>query len=287
MMESAAQAIFAEWSPPIPLTVTVVLTAVLYVRGYLLIRQTRREQFPSWRPGVFLLGLGTIWIAVASPMDGFADALLSAHMVEHLLLMSFAPPLLLLGQPVVPLLRGLPQGLRTAGLGPLLRSERLRRLLHWLTTPLVAWLAMNLIFVGWHIPAAYDFALEHEHWHEFEHLCFLGSSILFWWPLIRPWPTTSRSLGWFALPYLVMADIVNTALSAFLAFCDRPVYPYYIERPNVFGISPLVDQRAGAAAMWVIGSMVFLMPVVFLTLRLMQRKQRPAAYSVRPREVRD
>jgi putative membrane protein len=271
------RAVFVEWSPPVLLTTTVLLTAVVYVRGWLAIRRTRLGLFPAWRLAAFLLGLATIWTAIGSPLDGFADALLSAHMVEHLLLMSFVPPLLLLGYPVVPLLRGLPHGFVVRVAGPLLRLRTLRRVGHFLTTPLVAWLAMNLIFLGWHVPAAYDFALEHEHWHEFEHLCFLGSSILFWWPLIRPWPTSTHSLGWYVLPYLILADIVNTALSAFLAFCDRPVYGYYLREPNPFHISPLSDQALGAVIMWVVGSLVFLIPAVFLTFRLLQRETRHRA----------
>jgi len=134
---------------------------------------------------------------------------------------------------------------------------------------------MNLTFVGWHIPAAYDFALEHETWHDIEHLCFLGTSILFWWPLVRPWPTSSRSLGWFVLPYLVLADIVNTLVSGFLAFCEQPVYTYYLKEPNAFGIDPMIDQRAGAAVMWVIGSAVFLLPVMIITLSMLQRHTEP------------
>jgi cytochrome c oxidase assembly factor CtaG len=215
-----------------------------------------------------------IWLAIASPLDGFADALLSAHMVEHLLLMSFAPPLLLLGYPVVPLLRGLPRAVTVHLLGPLIRIKMIRNLGHILITPLVAWLAMNLAFLGWHVPAAYDFALEHEHWHQVEHLCFLGTSILFWWPMIRPWPTRENYGGWVLLLYLVMADIVNTVLSAFLAFCDRPVYGYYLREPNAFQISPLSDQRAGAVVMWVIGSLIFLVPAIVLTFRLLQPRER-------------
>jgi cytochrome c oxidase assembly factor CtaG len=266
----ALQAIFEDWSPPIFLTTMVVLTAIVYIRGWLAIHKTRPEQFPPLRLVSFLLGLTTIWLAIASPMDGLADALLSAHMVEHLLLMSFVPPLLLLGYPAVPLLRGVPRILITGVAGPLLRLRVLRKVGHFLTTPLVAWILMNGFFLGWHVPAAYDFALEHEGWHDFEHICFLGSSILFWWPLIRPWPTQSRSLGWYVLPYLVGADLVNTALSAFLAFCDRPVYSYYLKEPNAFQISPLNDQVFGAVVMWVIGSMAFLIPAMVITLRMVQ-----------------
>jgi putative membrane protein len=271
-MPPAYQAVFVEWSPPILLTVTLFVTALVYTRGWFAIRRTRAVQFPVQRLGFFLLGLAVIWLALASPLDGFADVLLSAHMVEHLLLMSFAPPLLLLGYPVVPLLRGLPRGVTVYFLGPLIRIATLRHLGHFLIAPLVAWLAMNLMFLGWHVPAAYDFALEHEHWHQFEHLCFLGTSILFWWPLIRPWPTRESYAGWLLLLYLVMADIVNTVLSAFLAFCDRPVYSYYLREPNAFDISPLSDQRAGAVVMWVVGSAVFLVPAVVLTVRLLQRE---------------
>jgi cytochrome c oxidase assembly factor CtaG len=270
-MPPAFQAIFDEWSPPIFLTTMLVLSAVVYVRGWFAIRRTQPERFTEWRLAAFLLGLATIWLAIGSPMDGFADALLSAHMVEHLLLMSFAPPLLLLGYPQVPLLRGLPRVVTVRMLGPLFRWRAPRTLSRFLTTPVVAWLAMNLIFLGWHVPAAYDFALEHEGWHDFEHICFVSTSILFWWPLIRPWPTSERYPGWYMIPYLVGADIVNTALSAFLAFCDRPVYAYYLTQPNNFQISPAADQVVGAVIMWVLGSLVFLIPAVFVTMRLLHQ----------------
>ena len=270
-MSPASQAIFENWSPPLFLTSMVVLTAIVYSRGWFLIRKTRPLQFHAGRLTTFILGLAILWLAIGSPMDGFSDALLSAHMMEHLLLMSFVPPLLLLGHPQAPLLRGLPRILTTRLLGPLLRLRALRTLGRFLITPLVAWLAMNLCFLGWHIPSAYDFALRHEHWHDFEHICFLGSSILFWWPLIRPWPTSARNPGWIVLPYLVGADIVNTALSAFLAFCGRPVYNYYFTEPNPFRIPPLADQVTGGVIMWVVGSLIFLIPAVFVTVNLLQQ----------------
>jgi putative membrane protein len=174
-MSEATHQIVADWSLPIWLTTAILVTAGLYLRGWLAIRRTRPLQFTCLRLGSFFAGLGVLWLAIGSPMDGFADALLSAHMVEHLLLMSVVPPLLLYGLPMVPLLRGLP-AFAIRFIAPAIRSKALRRFGHWLITPLVAWLLMNASFLGWHIPAAYDFALEHENWHVVEHACFLGSS---------------------------------------------------------------------------------------------------------------
>ncbi|WP_263358338.1 cytochrome c oxidase assembly protein [Acidicapsa ligni] len=267
-MSPAVKDIFADWSLPIWLTTSVVLTAVIYVRGWFAIRKTRPAQFTEQRLASFLSGLAVLWLAIGSPMDGFADAMLSAHMIEHLLLMSFVPPLLLYGLPVVPLLRGLPVFVRRTIIGPLLRVSPLRQFSHWIVTPLVAWLAMNLTFLAWHIPGAYDFALEHENWHAFEHLCFLFTSCLFWWCILRPWPAERRLRTWSILLYLVSADIVNTLLSAFLAFCGRPVYSYYLDHPNPFQVSAADDQVLGAVVMWVFGSMVFLVPAMIIALRL-------------------
>jgi cytochrome c oxidase assembly factor CtaG len=260
--------IFAEWSIPVWLTLAVVVTAAVYLRGWLAIRKTRPALFSGYRLASFLSGLGVLWLAIGSPMDGFADALLSAHMVEHLLLMSAVPPLLLWGMPVVPLLRGLPSLLLLHVVGPILRVSQIRRFVRWLVTPVVAWLAMNLTFLAWHIPAAYDFALEHENWHAVEHICFLTSSMLFWWCILRPWPASRQRRSWGILLYLVSADVVNTVLSAVLAFCGRPVYRYYLDHANPFQVSPLDDQVLGAVIMWVFGSLVFLAPAMLIALEL-------------------
>jgi putative membrane protein len=267
-MSDAIHDIFTNWSLPVWLTGSILITAVVYLRGWFAIRTTRRQQFTGLRLASFLSGLAVLWFAIGSPMDGFADVLLSAHMVEHLLLMSVVPPLLLYGLPVVPLLRGLPHALTRIVVGPLIRNRPLTRLVHWLVKPVVAWLAMNITFLAWHVPGAYDFALEHENWHAVEHLCFLFSSLLFWWCIIRPWPAERLRQGWGILLYLVAADIVNTLLSAFLAFCGRPVYSFYLTHPNPFRVSPVDDQVLGAVIMWVFGSIIFLLPAMLITLHL-------------------
>jgi cytochrome c oxidase assembly factor CtaG len=268
-MSPAVHDIFADWSLPIGLTLSILTIAALYLRGWLAIRVTRQAQFTDLRLAAFLSGLALLWIATASPLDGFADALLTVHMVEHLLLMSAIPMLLLYGLPVVPLLRGLPAPIRRGVLGPLLRIRALRSFGHWLVSPAIAFLAMNIGYLAWHVPAAYDLALENETIHGAEHLCFLFTSLLFWWYIMRPWPATQRPSDWGALIYLALADIVMTMLSGFLTFCDRPVYPFYVTHPNPFGLPVLEDQVFGAVIMWVLGSFAFLVPAMVITLRLL------------------
>jgi putative membrane protein len=267
------QSVLDEWSLPVWLTGSIAVTGIVYLRGWFALRKTRREQFNRGRLLSFVAGLASLWIAIGSPLEALADELLSAHMIEHLILMSIVPPLILLGFPVAPLLRGLPVAPRKWIAGPLLRIEALRRLGRWLVRPAVAWLAMNVGLLAWHVPSAYDFALEHEGWHDFEHICFLFTSLLFWWCVIRPWPATHKPHRWAILLYLVGADVVNTALSAFLAFCNRPVYAFYTEHANPFGIAPLSDQMLGAVVMWVIGSLAFLIPAAAITFFLLQPSQ--------------
>ena len=118
-----------------------------------------------------------LWIAVGSPLEVFAEDLLSVHMVQHLLLMAVAPPLLLLGAPVQPILHGLPRIFVVDVLGPLLRFGPVKWLGHTLTAPWFCWLAGTATLIGWHLPIAFEFALRHEIWHDVEHVCFFVTSI--------------------------------------------------------------------------------------------------------------
>jgi putative membrane protein len=267
-MSTETEAIFAAWSPPFGVTIAVILVAAIYVRGWNAIRKTRPRYFTGTRLACFLGGMAALWFAIASPLDGFADSLLSAHMVQHFLLMSIVPPLVLLGAPMVPLLRGLPKWSVRKIVGPIIVWRWVRRASHFLTAPAIAWLVFNLTFLGWHIPAAYDFALRNEHVHDLEHICFLTTSLLFWYVVLHPWPSRVRWNGWIVLLYLLSADIVNTALSAFLAFCNRPIYRFYFAGPNPFHISPLADQVTAGVIMWVLNSTVFLVPAMLLTVQL-------------------
>ncbi|MGB9029562.1 MAG: cytochrome c oxidase assembly protein [Acidobacteriaceae bacterium] len=269
----SAETLFTRWEIPCGVSVALVVTAIVYVRGWLQIRRTRPEVFPAWRMVAFLGGVFAIFVAVASPLDTFSESLLFMHMAQHFVLMSIAPPLMALGAPVVPMLRGLPRPLIRRMLRPLFATGLLHRVGAFLTRPRVAWIAMNAAYLGWHIPKAYEFALASEGWHNFEHACFLFTSLMFWWPVIAPWPYRQHGSRWLLLPYLLLADVVNTGLSAFLCFSGRLLYPSYGAIPRLFGLSALNDQIAAGAFMWVMGSTVFLVPAILITMQMLSPRR--------------
>ncbi len=283
-MTSVVDTPFASWSLPLFATFSLLLCGVVYFRGWRRIRLTRPSQFPPWRLWCFLGGLFIVWFALASPLDSLSGLLLVVHMTQHLLLMSVAPPLIVAAAPAVPLLRGLPRMFIREGLGPFFATAPFRALEGLLKSRLFAWIAMNVAFLAWHVPAAYDLALRYRGIHEAEHASFLLTSILFWWPILSPWPTVYKGTRWLLLPYLLSADIINTALSAALCFAGRVVYPVYADAPRLFGFSALEDQVAAGALMWVVGSLFFLVPVMVITVQQLSSRRRSAR--VEPGQVR-
>ena len=257
---------------PIWATLALVLTVAVYLRGWQALRVTRPEQIPAWRAVCFSLGILAVFVALASPLDALSGVLLTAHMVQHLLLMAIAPPLLVLGAPTVPMLRGLPRSFVREGLGPFFALRPVHAIQRFLGSRVVAWLLMNFAFIAWHIPASYDLALRSPGWHEVEHACFLLTSVLFWWHIVAPWPTTYTASRWLLLPFLLTADLVNTVLSATLSFSGRSIYPAYGQVPRFFGFSVLDDQVAAGALMWIVGSMSFLGAAMLITVQLVSRK---------------
>jgi cytochrome c oxidase assembly factor CtaG len=230
---------------------------------------------PSWRAGSFFLGLFLIWLAVGSPLAAFDEELLTVHMIQHLLLMTVAPPLILIGAPVMPLLHSLPRRFVQSILGPLLRWPPVKRIGRALSQPAFCWLAAAVALLGWHIPAVFTLGLESEGWHVVEHACFLGSGFLFWWPIVQPWPSAPRWPRWSMLVYLFLATLPCDILSAFLAFCDRVVYTIYLSTPKHFGISALEDQQCAGALMWTCVTFAYLFAAAILTTRLLSAPSTP------------
>jgi cytochrome c oxidase assembly factor CtaG len=247
--------------------------AWIYFRGWIHLHQYLPRHFSKWRLVSFLTGQLLLFTAIASPLDAFSGMLLTVHMIQHLLLMMVVPPLLLMGSPFLPILRGMPKRFLKDGLGPFLSWPALQRLGHFLTHPLVCLLSFMLSNIIWHIPASYELALRSKFWHDIQHICFFTTAILFWWPVIQPWPSRPRWPRWTTIPYMLIADLQNTALSAFLIFYDRILYPTYAASPRLFGLSALEDQVAAGSIMWVPGSFSFLMPVGWIVIQILSSKR--------------
>jgi len=249
----------------------MVLSLVIYMRGCWLLQRAGLAFVPRWRAVAFLSGLGSLWIALASPLDVFNGFLLTAHMLEHMVLMMVAPPLILLGAPLIPMVRGLPRFAAREFAGPLLNWRPAQRVGNTMTHPVVALLLMPVMMFAWHIPGPYELALRSSSWHQVEHACFFFTSLLFWWPVIQPWPSRGLWPRWAMIPYLLVADLQNTILSAALAFSDRALYPSYSTTPRLFGLSALEDQVAAGAIMWVAGSLAFVVPAIVIVVQCLSR----------------
>jgi putative membrane protein len=274
-MTSGAEEIFASWSTPIGVNAILFLATVVYMVGWLRLRGPFQDLISIWRLAAFLAGIVSLWIAIGSPLEAFDDVSLTVHMVQHLLLMAIAPPLILLSAPTLPLLRGLPRWIARSIIAPFLRWSWVKRLGQFITNPAVCWLAAALALIGWHIPAMFELALHSRLWHEFEHASFFGAGLLFWWPVVQPWPSSARWPRWSTPLYLFCATLPCDALSGFLAFCDRVVYSSYLRAPQILTSSPLEDQQCAATLMWTCTTILFLVPAVIVTMQILSPTNTP------------
>ena len=219
----------------VPITLALAGISLLYLCGW------RRRAI--WRVATLLAAVFAVWIAIASPLATLNHQLLTFHMVKHLVLMTVAAPLVLWGLPA-------------------------RGSLRWSGRSLVlCWLAGTATVIGWHIPAVFQLALGSQAWHSVENSSFLLAGLLFWWPVVQSRPENTPP--WSLPLYLFFATIPCDILSAFLAFCGRVVYPSYLTVPRHFVLSALEDQEFAGALMWVAVTLIYLIPAVMITVRVL------------------
>jgi len=192
-----------------------------------------------------------IWIAIGSPLATLHHASLTAHMLQHLLLMSVAPPLVWWYLPPVPI------------------SQRWRNLQSAMTHPVLCWWAATIVLVAWHVPALFTLAVESRGWHVVQQTSFLIAGLLFWWPVIRPWRIADGALRWSMVLYLFLATLPCDILAAFLVFSERVAYPVYFSTPGHSGLSVLHDQQLAGALMWTVVTIVYLLAGGILSARLL------------------
>jgi putative membrane protein len=235
-----------------------------------------RSRFPGSAPvsrarvQTFLLGSLVLFIALVSPLDTLGDGyLLSAHMVQHMLITLVAPPLMLIGTP--------PWLFR-----PLLRLPLALPIGRLLTNPLVAFFAYNITFSLWHVPRYYEATLQSLPIHILEHALFFGTAALTWWPIFSPLNELPRLPDPLQCLYLFFQSLPPTILGALITFSSSILYPTYARAPRLWGLSPEIDQQAAGLIMWIPGALVFLAVLTVVWFRWLGREDYEPSQDARP-----
>jgi putative copper resistance protein D len=227
---------------------------------------------PILRSAAFLGGLAAIAVALLSGIERYDTALFSAHMVQHLLLMLVAAPLLALAAPITQLLRAASPRARRRWLLPILHSTPTAALGH----PVVAWLTFTVVTWVSHFSPLFDLALENDGVHRLEHAAFLISGLMFWWPAVAADPAPRR-LGYPVRGLYVLLQMpLNSFLGMAILFASAPLYPHYASLGTPYGVSALADQQLAGGIMWLAGDVVFIAGVLAIVAAWMRHAERDA-----------
>ncbi len=209
----------------------------------------------------FIAGAATLFVALGPPLADWSDHyLLLAHMIQHLLLIMLAAPLLLYGIPAWLL-------------EPLTRNRVTNTIGYWLTRPVAAYAIANAVFVLWHVPMLYEMALRSQPLHVLEHTTMLATALLAWWPILGPLPRWPRlALPLHSLYYFAMT-LPGAAVGAFITFADPGLYQPYDTARRIFGIDLATDQQAAGLLMWVAVSAIYLLLITYSFFRWASREE--------------
>jgi putative membrane protein len=227
---------------------------------------------PVARSVAFFGGLGAIALALLSGIEAYDTTLFSIHMVQHLLLMLVAAPLLVLAAPVTQLLRASSAGVRQRRLVPVLHSSVVGAIGH----PVVTWLLFTLVLWLTHFSPIFDLALEDKGIHELEHGAYLIAGVLFWWPAIAADPARRRLPYPVRVLYVLLQLPVNSFLGMAILFAETPLYSHYATLHSPYGIAPLVDQQLAGGIMWLAGDIVFIGAVLLIVATWMRHEDQDA-----------
>jgi putative membrane protein len=231
------------------------------------------NRVPASRSLAFLAGLLVIELALQSPLERYDDTLFAAHMVQHVMLTLFAPPLISLGAPVTLLLRVARPDLRRRFILPALHSRAFRAVSH----PVVAWILFAGVMWGTHFSPVFERSLENDLVHDLEHLSYLTAGMLFWWPVVGLDPSPWRMPHPLRLLYVFLQMPQNTFLALAIFSAAEPLYPHYVALQRPWGPTPLADQQLAGGLMWVIGDLTFLVAILGVVLAWMRAEERTNA----------
>ncbi len=265
-----------DWNLQPLVTIPLLLAAAGWLAVIRRVRRLHPDRPVPWpRSAAFLGGLAAIAVALQSGIERYDTTLFSVHMVQHLLLMLVAAPLLVLAAPVTQLLRALSPGARSRWVLPVLHSTPVAAVSH----PIVAWLAFTLVLWASHFSPLFDLALESPGVHDVEHAAFLGTALLSWWPVIAADPAPRRLPYAGRVLYVLLQVPVNSFLGMAILFAAAPLYAHYATLGSPYGIDALADQQLAGGIMWLAGDVVFIAAVLGLVAAWMRHEARdePAA----------
>jgi len=262
---------FVDWSFD-PTVWLPALAAVLVWRSAVtrVNRDHPAHPVPRRRTVAWLLGIGAILLALDSGIERYDTTLFSVHMVQHLLLTLVAPPLLLYAGPITVLLRVSSAETRRRWILPLLHSRVVRAL----AFPVVSWVLFAAVMWGTHFSPLFDLSLENVLVHRLEHALFLGSALLFWWPVVGPDPAPWRMPPAVRVLYAGLQMPQSTFLAVAIYIATTPLYPHYVTNVRSWGPTPLEDQQVAGGIMWIGGDFAFLIAVILLVLAWMRDEER-------------
>jgi len=240
--------------------------------------------FSWWRPLLCSIGFIAIIAALFSPIEQLADEFFFIHMIQHLLLQMIAVPLILLGTPIVPIMRGWPIKLRRSVIIKIMQNRIVRKTLWFLTRPLISLLAYSVLLWVWHLPNFYEAAIKHEAIHQLEHFTFLITSAIYWSVIIDPKPLQTYVAYSKRILIILAGAVQNIALGAYITIYPDILYPWYqnIDQGNFWLVtSPLEDQQLAGLIMWVPGTMMYLIALLILLGKLLSSEEK----SVLQREI--
>jgi cytochrome c oxidase assembly factor CtaG len=263
---------------PSPLSVLVLTAALLYALG---LRQRlatgRRRPELVRRALLFAAALVLLDLALSPAFDRYAAESLSAHMLQHVVLIAFVPPLIVLAAPWLTIWRAFPLDTRRSlARGVLALPAPFRRFLRGLAAPLPAWLAINVALAVWHVPRLYDATLQNATVHDLEHVSFLLLGTLFWLPILDSPPLHAKLGQLERAAYAGAGAAAGWLLAVVLAFATTPLYPAYAGLSHrLGGLSALGDQQLAAGVMLGIGSIPYTIAVFVFVYRWLD-DERPA-----------
>jgi putative membrane protein len=270
--------LWAAWSWEPSVLLALALATWAYARGLRALWRSAGlgRGVRTWQAAAYAGGLLTVFVALISPLDALSSALFSAHMVQHLLLMLVAGPVLILGAPLAPLLWALPEASRRALGGWWKRAGPLRAVWCAVSRPLVVWTLQAIALWAWHLPGPYQAALQNDLVHAAEHASFLITALLFWWTLAH---SGGRGvLGYGAgIVYGFTTGVQSSVLGALITFAPQPWYPAYAESAAVWGLTPLRDQELAGLIMWVPAGTVYLLAALALFALWLRAEDREAS----------